>query len=246
MTTVCQLFPALFGTVSLIFYKWGFQSSKNSSSKFCEVRSPYQHSRVWATLTWFTVKAEHAGSQHLIYSSVPACPGLAGPYNKRGWWQSSFPENVLLKVSLLGKYSLANIYSTFDQKQGSKCAVWTGQRTPWVISMCVISRRQDTAMIYFWFLAKCAHFYSSFGLENSVSFLVLRNRWFSFLFALDQGSFFSHCGKQAQLQSHPICLPVVMTNHVGSSAVAETSPSCRHLHLWGYKSHSYLWTYIRT
>lgn len=109
-----------------------------------------------------------------------------------------------------------------------------------------ISRRQDTAMIYFWFLAKCAHFYSSFGLENSVSFLVLRNRWFSFQFALDQGSFFSHCGKQAQLQSHPICLPVVMTNHVGSSAVAETSPSCRHLHLWGYKSHSYLWTYIRT
>lgn len=137
VTTVCQLFPALFGTVSLIFYKWGFQSSKNSSSKFCEVRSPYQHSPVWATLTWFTVKAEHAGSQHLIYSSVPACPGLAGPYNKRGWWQSSFPENVLLKVSLLGKYSLANIYSTFDQKQGSKCAVWTGQRTPWVISMCV-------------------------------------------------------------------------------------------------------------
>lgn len=70
-----------------------------------------------------------------------------------------------------------------------------------------ISRRQDTAMIYFWFLAKCAHFYSSFGLENSVSFLVLRNRWFSFLFALDQGSFFSHCGKQAQLQFHPRVSP---------------------------------------
>lgn len=68
----------------------------------------------------FAVKAEHASSEHLIYFSVPACPGLAGLYNKRGWWQRSFPANVLLRVSLLGKSSLANIYTAFDRTLKTK------------------------------------------------------------------------------------------------------------------------------
>lgn len=147
VTTVCQLFPALFGTVNLIFYKWGFQSSKNCSSKFCEVRSSYRLSPVWTTLTWFALKAEHAGSEHLIYFSVPACPEFAGLHNKRGWWQSSFPENVLLKVSLLGKYSPANIYFTFDWKLKTKI--------PTVQAELARGHPELSACVYFWDTGHC-------------------------------------------------------------------------------------------
>lgn len=143
VTTVCQLFPAFLRTVNLIFYKWGFQSSKNCSSKFCEVRSLYQHSPVSTTLTWFTVKAEHAGSEHLIYFSVPACPGLAGLYNKM-YGRALFQQ---MRMSLLGKYSLANIYSTFGRKLKTK--------VPTVQAELARGHPELSACMYFWETGHC-------------------------------------------------------------------------------------------
>lgn len=208
MTTVCQLFPAPFRAINLISYKWGFQTSKNCSSKFCEVRSPYRHPPVWTTLTWFTVKAEHAGSEDLIYFSVPDCPGLAGLHNKRGWWQSSFPENVLLRVSLLGKYSLANIYSTFDRKLKTK--------VPTVQAELARGHPELSACVYFWETGHCNDLLlisgkvGTFLVQNlawKLSFSPCLNSWFSFLFTWGHSSFFSHYGKPAQLQSHPRLSP---------------------------------------
>lgn len=120
-----------------------------------------------------------------------------------------FSRKCTLKVSLLGKYSLANIYSTFDWKLKTRfqlCSLNWPEDALSYQHVC-ISGRQDTAMIYFWFLAKWTHFYSKIWLENSVSLLVLRNRWFSFLFTRGQGSFLLLYGKQAQLQSHPRLSP---------------------------------------
>lgn len=167
----------------------------------------------------------------------------------KGWWQSSFPENVLLRVSLLGKYSLANIYSTFDRKLKTK--------VPTVQTELARGHPELSACVYFWETGHCNDLLlisgkvGTFLLQNlawKLSFFPCLKKWVIFLSVyLRSGQFLLTLWKTstAPVSSQTVS-PWWMTNHVGSSAVGETSPSHRHLRLWDYKSHICMWTYIRT
>lgn len=116
VTRVCQLSHAFFRAIEFIFYKWGFQSSKDNAPKFCEVRSPYQPSPIWATLTWACCKSWtwKFKALHLLL-----CPCLLWAW---GWIMRMMAEEdgrVLLQQIYFWQcpcweLTFANIYSTFD------------------------------------------------------------------------------------------------------------------------------------
>lgn len=156
----------------------------------------------------FAVRAEHESSKHLIYFSVPACPGLAGLYNKRGWWQSSFPASVLLRVSLLGTFFCKYLLHFWlnPKNKGSNCVGWTGWMPPSVISMCIFMEDGTGFTSDFW-QSRC-NFAPQNGLENSVSLEILANPWFFLpILTWDQGSSFLQYRKKSQLHSHPSVCP---------------------------------------
>lgn len=180
VTTVCQLFPASSRAVNLIFTNEAFKVQRTA------LQNSVKSGRLISTLPFepllhgFSVQAEHEGLEHFIYFTVPACPGLAGLRSERGWWQSPFPANVLLRVSLLGECSSVNIYSTSERTLKT--------RVPTVQAGLAGGHPALSACAYLWETGHCSdlppvsgNFTPRNGLENSVS-LILGNSWFSFLF----------------------------------------------------------------